>query len=115
MRVKLKRVYDAPEASDGLRVLVDGIWPRGLSREAARIHTWARELAPSTELRRWFGHDPARWGEFKRRYFLELDGRTQALGRLRELGRGATLTLVYAAKDTEHNNARALKEYLERR
>lgn len=113
--VKIKRVYETPEESDGERILVDRIWPRGLTREAARLSRWVKELAPSTELRKWFGHDPARWTEFRARYASELDDSTKRalIGGLAQDARHATVTLVYAARDSEHNNAVLLKETIE--
>lgn len=113
--IQLRRVYDAPEPADGFRVLVDRIWPRALKKEQAAIDLWLKEVAPSPELRKWFGHDPAKWDEFRRRYAAELDGNPDAVGLLREKSRRGTLTLVFAAKDTEHSNAAALKGYLEAR
>ena len=113
--VKLKRAYDTAARSDGHRILVDRIWPRGVAREALRIADWVKDAAPSAGLRKWFGHEPARWPEFKRRYFQELDRHPEALMPLVEKSRTGTVTLVFAAKDAEHNNAVALKEYLERR
>jgi len=113
MSFKLKRAYEKPARADGYRVLVDRIWPRGISKAAAKIDGWQKEIAPSTGLRKWFGHDPDRWLEFKRRYFAELEARHEALAKLRELATGGTITLVFGAKDTEHNQAVALKEYLE--
>jgi len=115
MAVRIKRAYDRPERADGYRVLIDRIWPRGVSGEEARLDEWARELAPSTELRRWFGHDPAKFDEFRRRYRAELAGREEKLRDLRRRGRQGTLTLVYAARDTEHNDAVVLAELLRRR
>lgn len=112
--VKLKRAYDTAARSDGHRILVDRIWPRGVARGELRIADWIKDAAPSTELRQWFGHEPARWPEFKRRYFRELDRRPEVLAPLVEQSRAGTVTLVFAAKDAEHNNAVALKEYLER-
>ena len=109
-RIQLKRVYDAVEASDGYRVLVDRLWPRGLSREAAQLDDWLKEIAPSTELRTWFRHEPSRWSTFKQRYFTELDAQHDALAPLRD--HDGTVTLLFAAKDTERNNAVALLEYL---
>lgn len=114
MKLQTKRVYDAPSPADGARVLVDRVWPRGLTRAEARIDAWQREVAPSSALRRWFGHDPARWEDFKQRYFRELDEHPDAVARLIDLARQGTLTLLYAARDEQHNNAVALKEYLER-
>jgi uncharacterized protein YeaO (DUF488 family) len=112
--VRLKRVYEPAAAADGDRVLIDRIWPRGVTREEAALSEWARELAPSTELRRWFAHDPARFGEFRRRYSAELAAHEGKLRDLRRRARAGTLTLVYAARDAEHNNARALAEILRR-
>src|SRR5215469_12961580 len=112
-QVHIKRVYDAPAASDGYRVLVDRLWPRGVSKEEAHLDEWARELAPSTELRRWFGHDPARFDEFRRRYRLGLTEHEEKLDQLRGRARTGTLTLVYSAKDTEHNDAVVLGEVLQ--
>jgi uncharacterized protein YeaO (DUF488 family) len=112
--VRLKRAYDRPARSDGYRVLVDRIWPRGISRERAKLDEWARELAPSSELRRWFGHDPARFEEFRRRYTAELAPQTEKLRELRRRAREGTLTLVYAARDSEHNDAVVLADVLRR-
>jgi len=113
MSIRVKRVYDPPSRSDGHRVLVDRVWPRGVSKEAAQIAQWLRDIAPSTKLRQWFGHDPARWDEFRRRYFRELSGREDALRSLRARARKQTVTLVFGAKNEQHNNAVALKEYLQ--
>jgi uncharacterized protein YeaO (DUF488 family) len=115
MAVRLKRAYEPAEPSDGHRVLVDRLWPRGVSKEDARLDEWARELGPSTELRRWFGHDPSRFDEFRRRYRAELEAHEAKLEELRQRGRRGTLTLVYAARDTEHNDAVVLAELLRRR
>lgn len=112
--MKLKRAYDAPAKSDGRRVLVDRVWPRGVTKDELRLDDWLKDLAPSTKLRKWFGHDPAKWGAFKERYFRELDGRQEAVERLLAKGREGALTLVFGAKDIHHNNAVALKEYVER-
>lgn len=112
MTLRIKRAYEPPSADDGKRILVDRLWPRGLSREKALIDVWLKEVAPSAELRRWFGHKPERWDEFRSRYFAELDGRPDEVARLREEARGARATLVYGAKDSEHSNAKALLEYL---
>jgi uncharacterized protein YeaO (DUF488 family) len=115
MSFKIKRAYEESAHGDGCRVLVDRIWPRGVSKAEAKIDQWRKEIAPSTALRKWFGHDPARWAEFKRRYFAELAAQSAALDELRKLAHGKTVTLVFGAKDTEHSQAAALKEYLERR
>lgn len=110
--VRLKRAYDPAEPGDGYRVLVDRLWPRGVSKERARLDEWARELAPSTELRTWFGHDPERFAEFRRRYRAELEAHADELEELRSRARDGTLTLVYAARDSEHNDAVVLGELL---
>jgi uncharacterized protein YeaO (DUF488 family) len=114
MDVRLKRAYEPAAASDGDRILIDRIWPRGVTREAAQLDEWARELAPSAELRRWFGHDPARFREFRRRYSAELAAQKGKLSELRRRARAGTVTLVYAARDTEHNDAVVLAEILRR-
>ncbi|WP_292492508.1 DUF488 domain-containing protein [Methanoculleus sp. 10] len=111
--IRTKRIYEEPSADDGLRVLVDRLWPRGISKEEARIDRWEKDLAPTTELRRWFGHDPAKWEEFLRRYRAELEDRKELLSRLRGEANDGTVTLLYAARDEEHNNAVALKQYIE--
>jgi uncharacterized protein YeaO (DUF488 family) len=111
--IQLKRAFGPASKKDGYRVLVDRIWPRGLRKEQLRIDDWMKEIAPSTELRKWFGHEPAKWKEFRRRYFAELSDRPELVGRLVEVARSGPLTLVYSAKDEEHNNAVALREYLE--
>jgi uncharacterized protein YeaO (DUF488 family) len=115
MDVRLKRAYDPAEAADGYRVLVDRLWPRGVSKEKAQLDEWARELAPSSELRTWFGHDPARFDEFRRRYLEELAAHEAKLAELRERASEGTLTLVYAARDSEHNDAVVLADLLRRR
>ena len=112
MTVQLKRAYEPPAPSDGYRVLIDRLWPRGVARADARLDEWAREVAPSTELRRWFGHDPARFEEFRQRYLQELSAQEDKLRELRERAREKTLTLVYGARDTEHNDAVVLAELL---
>ena len=114
MDVRLKRAYEPPAAADGFRVLIDRLWPRGVSRGQAHLDEWARELAPSSELRQWFGHDPARFAEFRRRYTIELATQKSTLRELRRRARQGTLTLVYAAHDTEHNDAVVLGEILRR-
>lgn len=112
----MKRVYDPPAPEDGLRYLVERLWPRGLRRDTLAVEAWLREVAPSHELRRWFGHDPARWQEFQRRYFAELDERREAWEPLcAAVRRGHTITLLFSARDTRYNNAVALKTYLEAR
>ncbi len=114
MKIGLKRVYDIPSKSDGCRVLVDRLWPRGLSKKTARIDYWIKDVAPSTPLRKWFAHDPEKWGEFKKRYFKELAKSPEAISQLRRLIRKGGITLVFGAKDERYNNAVALKQYLER-
>lgn len=109
--LKIKRVYEPATGADGTRVLVDRIWPRGVSKAEADIAWWAKDVAPSTELRKWFGHDPARWAEFQKRYRAELEGNA-ALQKLRELVAQGDVTLVYGAKDEEHNQARVLYDLL---
>jgi len=113
MVIKLKRAYESPESGDGFRVLVDRLWPRGVSKSSARIDLWLKEIAPSVVLRKWFGHDPSKWTEFQDRYFLELDNNEKVVEQLREHICNGIVTLVYGAKDQEHNHAVALKEYLE--
>jgi uncharacterized protein YeaO (DUF488 family) len=112
--VRLKRAYEPAEAADGYRVLIDRLWPRGVSKEEPHLDEWARELAPSTELRTWFGHAPERFDEFRRRYTAELGGQTEKLRELRRRARKGTLTLVYGARDSEHNDAVVLAEILRR-
>jgi uncharacterized protein YeaO (DUF488 family) len=114
MDVRLKRAYEPAAPSDGERILVDRIWPRGVTREQAQLSEWARELAPSTELRRWFAHDPTRFDEFRRRYTAELEAQETKLRELRRRARAGTLTLVYAARDEAHNDAVVLAEVLRR-
>ena len=111
----VKRVYDAAAKSDGCRVLVDRIWPRNLTKDAAQLDAWIKDVAPSTELRQWFGHEPSKWAAFKRKYFRELDQHPAAIAEMLQLGSGRSLTLLFAAKDCAHNNAVALREYLEAR
>ncbi len=110
--LKCKRIYDPPSDDDGRRLLVDRLWPRGVAKEAARLDDWLKELAPSDDLRRWFGHDPARWEEFRARYRQELQGHGEQLDELRAAAKKGTVTLLFAAKDAEHNNAVVLKEML---
>jgi len=112
MEIQTRRIYDPPAAKDGTRILVDGLWPRGISKQQARLDGWLRTLAPSKKLRQWFAHDPGRWEGFKERYFAELDAKHEALSALAETSRGDRLTLLFAARDPVHNNAVALREYL---
>ena len=113
--VKIKRVYDRPEPSDGFRILIDRMWPRGMSKARAAVDLWDREIAPSNELRKWFGHDPAKWAGFRRRYRHELATRTDLVSDIRSKLADRNVTLLYAAADERHNNARCLLEYLTER
>jgi uncharacterized protein YeaO (DUF488 family) len=110
--LRLKRAYEPAEPGDGVRILVDRLWPRGVSKAKAALADWMKDIAPSTELRQWFGHDPARWAEFQRRYRAELRQHTQELDRIRALARTQAVTLVYSAHDEAHNDAIVLKEAL---
>ena len=112
--ITIKRIYEPAATNDGARVLVDRVWPRGITKEKAALGLWLKEIAPSTELRKWFGHDPARWDEFRARYGKELDGNEEAVGQLRALIAKGPVTLVYSAHDAEHNQAVALADYLKR-
>ncbi|MGE5608496.1 MAG: DUF488 domain-containing protein [Bacillota bacterium] len=111
---KLKRAYEKPEKGDGYRVLVERLWPRGVSKGEARLDEWMKEVAPSPELRQWFGHDPAKWAEFQKRYRQELKDKGDLIRQLKQKGEEETVTLVYGAKDEEHNAAVVLKGVLER-
>ena len=113
-RIRTKRIYEPAAPDDRFRVLADRLWPRGLSKELAKIDLWVRELAPSTELRKWFQHDPERWDEFRRRYFAELDAKPELVGEILEQVRWEPITLVFSSQEPRYNNAVALKEYLER-
>jgi uncharacterized protein YeaO (DUF488 family) len=113
MDIRTKRIYEPLDPDEGYRFLVDRVWPRGMSRKKARIDSWLKELAPSKELRQWFGHDPAKWEEFRKRYFQELAEHKEELDRLAEKARNGPLTLVYSSRETRYNNAVALKAYLE--
>lgn len=113
MGINIKRVYDPPADSDGIRILVDRLWPRGLAKDKARVDIWFKEIAPSTELRQWFGHDPTKWPEFRALYCSELDENQAAVAKLKELI-SQQATLLYGAKDTAHSHAVVLKSYLEK-
>ena len=115
MNIQVKRVYDPPGASDGTRILVDRLWPRGLSKASVKLDEWMKEIAPSNELRQWFGHDESKWEEFQKRYFKELDNHSDLIEQLLQKSHTGKLTLLFAAKDEEHNNAVALKKYLEKK
>lgn len=114
MDVRIRRAYDAPRRGDGFRLLVDRVWPRGVRKEDLDLDAWWKQLAPSTELRKWFGHDPERWEGFKERYFDELDATPDAVASLLERVRDGRVTLLYGARDRHHNQAVALREYLVR-
>jgi uncharacterized protein YeaO (DUF488 family) len=108
--MKIKRVYEAAQIEDGKRILVDRLWPRGLTKEKARVDIWLKDIAPSTDLRKWFGHEPAKWNEFRKRYIEELKNNEKQTSILKEQLKTGMVTLVYAAKDKEHNEAIVLKE-----
>jgi uncharacterized protein YeaO (DUF488 family) len=112
MKIQLKRVYSPVEEDDGVRVLVDRVWPRGISKAKLQADIWLKDAAPSTELRKWFGHDQTKWQEFKERYFAELKDKPEAVNKLLELGKEQQVTLLFAAKDYEYNHAVALREHL---
>ena len=113
MTLKTKRIYEEPTKSDGRRILVDRLWPRGMSKEVARIDFWARRAAPSDALRRWYKHEPQKWAEFRRRYFAELESNPEALSELRQNVGTKVTTLLFSSRETRLNNATALKEFLE--
>lgn len=112
MDIATKRVYDPAGPQDGFRVLVDRVWPRGMTKEQVQADLWLKDVAPSTALRTWFAHDPSKWGEFKKRYFAELDARRESVTRLLDAAAKGRLTLLFSARDLSHNQAVALKEYL---
>ncbi len=112
MNIKVKRVYEEPDEADGFRILVDRLWPRGVSKQNARIDYWPKELAPSTELRRWYGHAPEKWPDFKSRYFAELDSQPDLVSRLLEYLGDDTVTFIFSSKEERLNNAFALREYV---
>jgi len=115
MKLKIKRVYEKPEKEDGTRILVDRLWPRGLTKEKAAIDLWLKEVAPSTALRKWFSHDPAKWPTFKQKYRQEIKENKSQVAILKEQLMKGVVTLVYGAKDEEHNEALVLKEWLQRK
>ena len=115
MSIAIKRVYEPVSAKDGYRILVDRLWPRGLSKDHAAVDLWLKDIAPSTELRRWFGHDPSKWDEFRRKYSAELATHAEDVAQIRKLAKRRRVTLVYGARDTEHNDAVVLLGYLESR
>lgn len=110
--IQLERAYDASSSTDETRFLVERLWPRGVKKTSLHIQDWLKDVAPSTELRKWFSHDPAKWDEFRRRYIAELEANPEAWERLVEAARGGVVTLIYSSHDTEHNNAVALEEFL---
>lgn len=112
-KIRIKRVYEPINPNDGKRILIDRLWPRGLTKEKADIDLWIKEIAPSSDLRKWFNHDPAKWTEFQRRYKLELDKNNEAIDKIRKIFEQEPSTLVYSAKDEKHNDAVVLKAYLE--
>jgi uncharacterized protein YeaO (DUF488 family) len=112
--IKTKRVYEKLSTNDGSRLLIDRVWPRGLKKEQLALDGWLKDVAPSDRLRKWFAHDPRKWKEFRRRYFAELSVKTDKWAFILERARDSNVTLLYSARDTEHNNATALKEFLER-
>ncbi len=112
--IQLKRVYEPPSKEDGIRILVDRLWPRGLTKKKAAVDLWLKDIAPTTDLRKWFGHDPARWKEFQVRYRKELRADKEAINLLKQKSKEGTVTLVYGAKDQEHNEAKVLQQMLDR-
>jgi uncharacterized protein YeaO (DUF488 family) len=112
MKINLKRAYVPAEPSDGTRILIDRLWPRGLSKEKAKIDLWLKEIAPTTELRKWFDHDPAKWNEFRERYKAELKANKEAVSELKKALQDGPTTLIYSAHDEDHNDAVVLQEYL---
>jgi uncharacterized protein YeaO (DUF488 family) len=113
-KIRLKRAYEKPAAGDGTRVLIDRLWPRGVTKEAAAIDHWFKDIAPSSELRKWFAHDPVRWDEFRSRYLAELRRHGDLVAQIRALARRGPITLVYAARDEQHNDAVVLRDFLMR-
>ena len=114
MEIRTKRIYEAPSSSDGVRVLIDRLWPRGISKDYAGIDFWAKAVAPSNELRVWYGHDASKWPEFRERYFAELDANPEGVAEVVSTIKGGTATLVFSSKEERLNNASAFREYLER-
>ena len=110
--VKLKRAYEEPSSDDGVRILIDRLWPRGISKKGAALDLWMKEIAPSDELRKWFHHEPDRWSEFQQRYRSEVDANQPLLDQLRSMARKGPITLVYSARNEEQNNATALKDFI---
>jgi len=113
--IKTKRVYEKPERNDGVRILVERLWPRGIKKEDLKMNDWLKDLGASKELRKWYGHNPEKWKEFKKRYFKELKTKPEQLSYIRDAAKQRNITFLYSAKDTKHNNAVALKEYLDKK
>lgn len=113
MKTKIKRVYEKPAKEDGFRILADRLWPRGLTKEKASVDLWLKEIAPSTELRKWFGHDPEKWNEFKKKYVAELKKNTATVSILKEKIKEGTVTILYGARDEEHNEALVILDFLD--
>ncbi|HKW75528.1 MAG TPA: DUF488 domain-containing protein [Terriglobales bacterium] len=113
--INLKRAYDPATHDDGTRILVERLWPRGIKKESLKIESWDKNVAPSTELRKWFSHDPGKWNEFRRRYFVELESNPSAWQSILDAAHHGTVTLIYSSHDAEHNNAVALNEFLQSR
>jgi len=111
--IKIKRIYEAPSAGDGFRILVDRLWPRGLTKEKARVDLWLRDISPSNELRKWYGHDPDKWTEFKKKYLEEIEKKEEEFDLLRKKAREGTVTFLFSSKEEKLNNAAALKEFVE--
>lgn len=111
--IKVKRIYEMATEDDGFRILIDRLWPRGLSKQKAKVDLWLKEIAPSHELRKWYAHDPQKWDRFKQRYFKELDGKKELIGEIIEKAKDRNVTLLFGAKEEKFNNAVALKEYIE--
>ncbi len=110
--INVKRIYDPASSEDGTRIYIDRLWPRGLKKSEAKFDEWLKEISPSTELRKWFGHDPAKWEEFKKRYKKELEDKKEIMEKLKKEAKRKKITLLYSASETEHNNAIAMKEFL---
>jgi uncharacterized protein YeaO (DUF488 family) len=110
--IKIKRIYNAPAPDDGIRILVDRLWPRGLTKEKAKVDLWLKEIAPSNELRKWYAHDPKKWAEFRKKYFKELDVKKELANQIIQKTREGDITLLYSSKEEKINNAVALKEYV---
>jgi uncharacterized protein YeaO (DUF488 family) len=110
--IKIKRIYDTPAEDDGFRILVDRLWPRGLTKEKAKVDLWLKEIAPSDQLRKWYAHDPKKWAEFRKRYFNDLDTKRELVNQIGQKMKEGDVTLLYSSKEEKINNAVALKEYI---